>query len=82
MEETDRNGLTACFTAGADARAAGTPQTENPYPPACPEHTEWAAGWQATFDLDEEDDPLSNRLHRQDDPEAGIEAADDTGVSR
>ena len=56
----------ACFQAGADARAAGLDETDNPYDPASPQGHEWHAGWSATFDLDEEDDPSSTRMQKQD----------------
>lgn len=49
------------FEQGVDARAQGRPQSANPYEPGTSERSEWAAGWNATFDLDEDDDPGSCR---------------------
>ncbi len=59
--------LTKAFAAGADARAAGFSLVDNPYPINSSLHEEWHAGWEAIFDLDEEDDPLSSRMREQDD---------------
>ena len=49
------------FEEGAAARAAGTPSFDNPYCVGTEGRTEWAKGWSATFDLDEDDDPASTR---------------------
>ena len=49
------------FEEGVDARAKGRKLDDNPYCIRTDEHAEWAAGWHAMFDLDEEDDPNSNR---------------------
>ena len=49
------------FEEGVDARAAGRKLDDNPYCIRTEEHADWAAGWHATFDLDEENDPDSNR---------------------
>ncbi len=54
--------LEACFKQGTRARAKGHPLADNPYDMQTPEHSEWAAGWSATFDLDEDDDPDSTRV--------------------
>ena len=51
-----------CFKQGIDARAAGRGRAENPYDLTTIEHREWAAGWAATCDLDEDDDPHSSRV--------------------
>jgi hypothetical protein len=56
--------LTDCFQEGANARAKGLKLADNPYSLLADGHAEWAAGWCATFDLDEEDDPASNRDHK------------------
>ena len=53
----------AQFEEGADARARGKVLADNPYCIQTTEHAEWAAGWRAVFDLDEEDDPASDRDH-------------------
>ena len=58
--------LERCFEEGAEARAKGLDAADNPYGPETPEGKEWGAGFGATFDLDEEDDPLSNRLRKED----------------
>lgn len=52
---------TDCFQQGADARAAGKALSDNPYGIRTDEHADWADGWRATFDLDEDDDPASTR---------------------
>lgn len=49
------------FQEGVDARARGAALDDNPHCVRTDEHAEWAAGWGATFDLDEEDDPASDR---------------------
>ncbi len=61
-----------CFAAGVEARAAGREEADNPYDPLSPQGHEWRAGWRATCDLDEEDDPASMRMHKEDglDPRA------------
>lgn len=56
----------AQFEEGADARARGKVLADNPYCIQTAEHAEWAAGWNALFDLDEDDDPASNRVHPSD----------------
>ena len=56
------------FREGSDARANGVALADNPYSVRTDEHAEWSAGWRATFDLDEEDDPASDRDHSK--PEA------------
>ena len=53
--------LSEFFQQGADARAADVNRGDNPYGLGTMENREWTAGWCATFDLDEEDDPQSNR---------------------
>ena len=57
---------TKAFEEGADARARGQALADNPFCLNSEEHTEWAAGWRATFDLDEEDDPQSDRVKTDD----------------
>ena len=52
------------FKEGMKARAAGKVLDDNPYGIRTDEHEEWAAGWSATFDLDEDDDPASDREPR------------------
>jgi hypothetical protein len=63
---TRRPALDACFEEGHEARAKGLLPTDNPYRHDSAEWREWRAGWEATLDLDEEDDPASNRLHPED----------------
>lgn len=55
------------FNQGVDARAQGRQPGDNPYCAGTPERDEWTAGWEATPDLDEEDDPESSRLRASDD---------------
>lgn len=57
--------LDECFQQGTDARQAGHKPADNPYDIDTDEHREWAAGWSATFDLDEDDDPASTRISSQ-----------------
>lgn len=52
-----------CFQAGADARLQGKKPSDNPYPIGSEERAEWDEGYRATCDLDEEDDPASDRLN-------------------
>lgn len=52
----------ACFRQGVDARAHGRRRADNPYDLKTIEHREWAAGWSATCDLDEDDDAQSTRV--------------------
>ena len=54
--------LSECFDEGAGARAARKALNTNPYAAGTEERREWAAGWSATCDLDEDDDPLSSRV--------------------
>ena len=54
--------LEACFKQGMQARADGLRISENPHGVRTPEHREWAAGWSATLDLDEDDDAESTRV--------------------
>jgi hypothetical protein len=49
------------FKEGADARAAGKRLSDNPHCVASDAHREWAEGWRATLDLDEDDDLESCR---------------------
>ena len=58
-EPTD---LKRFFKEGMQARAERQRLAENPYDVRTPEHREWKAGWMATFDLDEDDDPESMRV--------------------
>ena len=62
--------LPDCFQDGADSREAGGRQTDNPHPPGTPERAEWEAGFLATFDLDEDHDPASDRGDTDDDTPA------------
>lgn len=65
----------ACFKQGVDARAAGRKRADNPYDLKTTEHREWAAGWAATCDLDEDDDPHSSRVTSGDtDIDSDVEA--------
>ena len=50
-----------CFEEGVDARAQGRLLSENPYCIQTDDFKEWQAGWHATLDLDEDDDPDSMR---------------------
>ena len=54
--------LSDYFEEGVEARADGRSQLDNPYRIGTDEHREWAEGWHAVCDLDEEDDPASTRL--------------------
>lgn len=54
--------LEACFERGMKARSNGLCTSENPYAVNTPEYREWAAGWAATCDLDEDDDAESTRV--------------------
>ena len=56
------DGLDHCFKQGTDARQDGRKLADNPYDIETDEHTEWAAGWRATFDLDEDEDAASMRI--------------------
>lgn len=49
------------FQQGVDARSAGWRCSHNPHPADTDAHTEWLAGWRATYDLDEDDDIESCR---------------------
>lgn len=58
------------FKQGADARSAGKRLSDNPHCLASEAYREWAEGWRATLDLDEEDDldswrdrPEADRAH-------------------
>lgn len=51
-----------CFQDGVDARAKGQALADNPHCIRTDDYAEWAAGWRATFDLDEDDDPTSLRM--------------------
>ena len=51
------------FQEGVEARAKGKSLDDNPYCIRTDEHTEWSVGWNATLDLDEDDDPASDRDH-------------------
>lgn len=62
---------TDCFREGVDARAAGAALSDNPYGIRTEEHADWAAGWRATFDLDEDADPASTRNDAVDGTDAG-----------
>ena len=55
------------FKEGVDARGCGRPESMNPYPAGTRERQEWLEGWSATFDLDEDDDPCSNRIRSDQD---------------
>jgi hypothetical protein len=61
---------TECFKQGVEARDHGRKLADNPYDLRTPEHKDWAAGWSATFDLDEDSDPASDRDQPAD--EAGL----------
>ena len=54
--------LERCFQQGVEAREGGRKRADNPYDIETDEHREWAAGWSATFDLDEDDDATSTRI--------------------
>ncbi len=54
--------LQDCFQAGADAKAKGRPPSDNPHAVGSDERVEWDEGYRASCDLDEEDDPASDRL--------------------
>ena len=54
--------LDDCFTQGTQAREDGEALADNPYDIETEEHREWAAGWTATLDLDEDRDPDSMRI--------------------
>ena len=54
------------FERGMEARSSGLTLADNPHGPESPAGRDWAAGFSATFDLDEEDDPLSDRLRKED----------------
>jgi hypothetical protein len=58
---------TQCFEDGVQARASGLKRADNPYDIETPEHAEWAAGWAARYDLDEDSDPASDRDQPVDD---------------
>lgn len=62
MDESDPANLEPFFQEGMDARMSGRRLADNPYPVRTVEHREWVAGWQATCDLDEDDDPQSSRV--------------------
>ena len=55
--------LQDCFQAGVAARQDGREISDNPYPIGSRERSEWTEGFRATCDLDEEDDPASDRLN-------------------
>jgi hypothetical protein len=57
------------FQEGVDARAKGKTLADNPYCIRTDDHIEWAAGWRATLDLDEDIDPASDRDHASGSPE-------------
>jgi ribosome modulation factor len=54
--------LEECFKQGVDARQEGRKPGDNPYRIDTDEHREWTAGWKATPDLDEDEDPASTRI--------------------
>lgn len=60
---TQPKSLQDCFQAGADARVNGLKRSDNPYPVDGDERAEWDEGFKATCDLDEDDDPASDRLN-------------------
>jgi len=49
------------FQQGVSARAAGKRISDNPHCLSTEAYTEWAEGWRATLDLDEDDDMDSCR---------------------
>ncbi len=49
------------FQDGVTARAAGKRLSDNPHCLSTTAHREWAEGWRATLDLDEDDDMESCR---------------------
>ena len=57
------------FQQGVEARAAGRTLGDNPYCIRTEDYAEWAAGWRATFDLDEDNDFTSDRDHASGEPE-------------
>ena len=54
------------FNQGVDARAQGKRPGDNPYCPGTAERAEWAKGWSAILDLDEDRDPGSLRVRDDD----------------
>ena len=54
--------LEDCFRQGTQAREDRRGLADNPYNIDTDEHREWSAGWNATLDLDEDDDPGSMRI--------------------
>lgn len=56
------DGGTRCFKEGLEARDRKETLADNPYVIGTEEHESWAAGWQATCDLDEDRDPESTRV--------------------
>lgn len=52
------------FEEGVAARAGGKPVSDNPYCVGTVQRTEWDSGWKATLELDEDDDPASDRIRR------------------
>ena len=58
--------LVRSFQQGVEAREKGGRLADNPYCPGSAERAEWAKGWGATLDLDEEADPASDRIRDDD----------------
>ncbi len=58
LEDTgaNRDALDAIFKSGAEARRAGTPQSDNPYALGSDERREWSAGYCASPEPDEPDE--------------------------
>ncbi len=54
--------LSDTFQEGTDAKLQGLKLDDNPYALATAEREEWKQGFLAKCDLDEEDDPASDRL--------------------
>ncbi len=52
----DRDTLDAILQAGVEARQKGKRLLDNPYRMGCEQREEWAAGWSATVEIDDEDD--------------------------
>jgi ribosome modulation factor len=81
MSATGR--LERCFQQGVEAREGGRKPVDNPYDIETDEHREWAAGWSATLDLDEEDDPTSTRIDAgPDDDPVSLDASIDQPTKR
>ena len=80
MSTDEPSDLEACFKRGMAARAARRKLADNPYNVRTPQHREWAAGWAATFDLDEDDDPESTRVKPGKTDKDAEESDDDPGT--